>query len=164
MRKRFWWPTSMSDQLVLIQNFRAKIAGYQTALGLTLLQVTAATELCETFIGAFNSTEQAKTTMQSMTQWRDAIFYGDPVGAPSGEAPVFPVVGATTYYLGTVTQFMAFRDLIVALPGYTESIGEDLGIVGPEISPLAPDLVSPTIKSVKTNGFTVSISGLDAGF
>lgn len=164
MPKRFWWPTSMPAQLVLIQNFLAKIGGYQTALGLNTLQVTTVTALCDAYIGAFNAADQAKTTMQAMTQWRDSVFYGEPEGTAAGDPPVFPVVGTTTYQRGTVNQFMAFRDYIVALPGYTVSIGEDLGIVGPEVSPIAPDLVSPAIKSVKTNGYTVSISGSMQGF
>lgn len=149
----------MPAQLVLVQNFKAKIGNYATALPLTPAQVTAAEELCDAFVGAFNAAEQCRQTMIAMTKWRDDVFSAEPVGSDAPPAPVFPVVGAVTYKLGTVTQFFRLRDLIVASPGYTQGIGEDLGIVGATIIPTSPDQVQPQFKSVTVSGSTVNISG-----
>ena len=159
MPRKHYWPNSLSDQLVLMANFLVKIPVYGAGLGLTPAQVTAAEALCEAFIGAVQSTEQCKTTMQAMTQWRDDILYGE--GGPSAtpQAPVFPVVGATLYPEGVVKSFMKLRDQIVAAPGYTQAIGEDLGVVGPETSKPAPESVIPVLKAETSTGYWVSVSG-----
>ena len=86
----------MPAQLVLVQNFKAKIGNYASVLPLTAAQVTAAVELCDAFVGAFNAAEQCRQTMIAMTKWRDDIFSAEPVGAPAPAAPVFPIVGVVT--------------------------------------------------------------------
>ncbi len=159
MARKFWWPGALPDQLILIQNFLAKIVTLGPILGLSPAQVTAAIALCEAFIGAFNATEQAKQTMQSMTQWRDVVFYGEPTGKSAPQAPVFAVVGPVTYSRGVVTQFFALRDLIVALPDYTIDIGEDLGIVGAEIQKELAEETAPVLKTVTSTGYWVNLTG-----
>lgn len=160
----YWWPGGMAAQLLLIQNFLAKIAGYQATLGLTIPQVAAITAVCEAFIGAFNATQQSKQTMKAMSQWRRTVFYGEPVGDEAPQAPVFPTVGVVTYTRGVIAEFKDFRDMIVALPNYTEQIGEDLGIVGTEINPIGPTEAQPVFKSVTANGYTVNLVGSMQGF
>jgi hypothetical protein len=159
MPKKFWWPGAMPAQLVLIQNFQSKIGQYATILGLSPAQMTAANGLCDAFVGSFNSAEQCKTSMLAVTRWRDEVMYGSPAGQPSPAAPVFPVIGANDYTLGVVTQFFQLRDLIVASPGYNSQIGDDLGIVGTEIAPTPPDLVTPNLKPVTSAGFWVNLTG-----
>ena len=149
----------MPDQLVLIQNFQSKIAGYATVLGLSPAQLTAAQAICDAFVGTFNVTEQCRQTMLAMTQWRDQVFNGSPMGNPAPAAPVFPVVGTVDYQRGIIRQFTELRDLIVALPGYNVTIGEDLGLVGAVITPPAPVNVKPVFKDVRTVGYTVSLTG-----
>ncbi|MGE3467740.1 MAG: hypothetical protein AB7J13_12485 [Pyrinomonadaceae bacterium] len=164
MARKFWWPGSKPEQLVLVKNFQVKLPGHSAALGLTPAQITAADDLCNAFIGSVESTDQCKMSMQAMTQWRDQVLYGEP-GDPAPAAPVFNVVGPVTYTLGVVTQFFALRDLIVASPGYTEAIGEDLGIVGAEKgNSLSPETTQPVFKSVTVNGNTVNVSGSMQGF
>lgn len=164
MPKQFWWPGSLASQRSLMQNFGAKIPSYQATLSLTLLQVGAMTALCDAFIGAYDSTLSAKDSMKAMTQWRDEVFYGEPTGNEAPQAPVFAVVGNTSYTRGVVTQFIACRELIVNLPNYTETIGEDLGIVGSEVPSRPADEVMPELKAVKVSGYTVNLSGSMQGF
>ncbi len=159
MAKRFWWPGAMPDQLVLIQNFNGKIASYATVLSLSTAQVTAAQELCAAFVDAYNIAEQCKTTMQSMTKWREMIMYGTPTGTLAPAAPVFPVAPTKTHTRGVVDQFFQLRDQIVASPGYTVSIGEDLGIVGAEVPPRPPQDVTPALKAVPAAGYWVNLRG-----
>lgn len=158
MARKFWWPGSMPEQTVLVQNFQAKISLYGTGLGLTAAQVTAAEALCAAFIGAVNSTDLAKSTMQSMTQWRDEVLNGEPSGR-TPQAPVFPVVGATTYPVGVVKSFIKLRDQIVASPTYTQAIGEDLGIIGAETTRPAPDSIVPVLKAETSTGYWVNLAG-----
>lgn len=158
MTKRGWWPGAMPDQLVLVQNFQSKIVGYANVLPLTEDQALAAVALCNAFVGSFNSGERCRATMLSMTQWRDEVLYGEP-GRDAPAAPVFPVVGAQTYTTGVVKQFFQLRDLIVASPGYTLAIGEDLGIVGARITPRPPDSIEPVLKAVASTGYWINVSG-----
>lgn len=159
MARKFWWPTSLADQLVLMQNFQTKIGGYGPALGLTVPQTTAAKDLCGAFITAFTFAEQSKQTMQAVTQWRDIVFSGTPEGDPAPLPPVFAVGSITPLTRGVVTQFFEFRDLVVALPNYTEAIGEDLGIVGAEKSSLIESDVAPDLKTSVSTGYWINISG-----
>lgn len=159
MAVKFWWPSAMPDQVVLMQNFSVKIANYATVLGMSPAQIDAAETLCSTFIKAFNVVDQCKATMIAMTKWRDEIFYGEPAGGTAPAAPVFPVVPANANTLGTVTEFFRLRDRIVASTGYTQAIGEDLGIVGATIIPPAPDTVTPDLKATTTGNYRVQISG-----
>ncbi|MGD9562941.1 MAG: hypothetical protein AB7F88_12925 [Pyrinomonadaceae bacterium] len=148
----------MPEQLVLMQNFQSKISVYGTTLGLTPAQVTAGQDLCAAFIGAVNSTELAKTTMQAMTQWREEILNGEQTGK-TPQAPVFPVVGATTYPVGVVKSFIKLRDQIVASPSYTQAIGEDLGIVGAETGKPVLEFIMPDLKAATSTGYWVNLSG-----
>ena len=159
MAKKFWWPSTMPERVILMQNFQAKIEAYAVQLGLTPAQVTAALALCAAFIGAFSVTDQSKTTMQALKQWRDEVFDGEPEGSAVPAAPVFPVVGAVTYTRGVVKQFFELRDLIVALPGYTEAIGEDLGLIGSEVLKPAPSSLTPELKAETSTGYWVNLTG-----
>ncbi|MFZ1699597.1 MAG: hypothetical protein WBO10_16555 [Pyrinomonadaceae bacterium] len=158
MARKFWWPGSKPEQLVLVKNFQVKLPGHSAALGLSPAQLTAADDLCNAFLGSVDSTDQCRMSMQAMTQWRDQVLYGEP-GDPAPAAPVFPVIGAVTYTTGIVKQFIDFRDLIVASPGYNTSIGEDLGIIGAEKSKTPEGLFTPELKAVTSTGYWVNLSG-----
>ena len=159
MPKKFWWPSVMANQLVVIQNFSAKIAGYRDILPLDATQVAKAQAVCSAFIAAFNATEQARQTMQAMTAWRDEVFYGEPTGAAAPTGPGFAPPPSGTFTLGIVKQFFEIRDLIVASPGYTEAIGEDLGIVGAEQTNKPASDYTPQLKATTSAGYNVTISG-----
>jgi len=141
----------MADQLVLIQNFQAKIGAIGPTIGLSPSDITAAALLCTNFIDVFNVVEQA------MTAWRNVVYYGEPVGALSVPAPVFPVVGTDHYKNGIVKQYQELGDRIVAAPGYTVQIGEDLGIVGSESTPKLADNVASELKTSTSTGYSGSI-------
>ena len=164
MPRKFWWPGAMPDQVVLMNNFGAKITAYKTALALTTLQVTEIVSVCDAFTDAFNAVEQCRSTMQALTTWRDELYYGNSKGAPADAAPVFPVVPPISTPYGLVPQFLKFRDMLLTLPGFTEAIGEDLGIIGAEQSKVIEDTVTPVLKSVTTQGFSVQIKGSMQGF
>ena len=159
MPLKFWWPTTMALQLILIQNLLAKIANYESKLPLKSDQIVAIQNLCTAFINAFNATEQSRQTMSAMTAWRDEVFYGEPVGSEAEAAPSFPAAPTGTFTLGVVKQLFEYRDLIVASPGYTDAIGEDLGIVG-TMQPSRPSSdYTPELKATTSIGYQVNIQG-----
>ena len=72
---------------------------------------------------------------------------------------MFPIGDLPAATRGVVTQFFSLRDQIVANNGYTLAMGEDLGIVGAEITPLAPNQMTPSLKPTVSMGNTVNIAG-----
>lgn len=159
MPVRFWWPSSMAAQIVLIQNLLAKIAAYESKLPLTAAQVASIVSICNAFLAAVNSTDQSRQTMVAMTAWRDEILHGEPVGGTAPTAPEFAAASGGPFTYGLVKQLFAMRDLIIASPGYTEAIGEDLGLVGTEQQARPENDVTPLLKTETSNGYTVNISG-----
>lgn len=149
----------MPAQVSLMSNFRAKIGGYATALSMTPEEVAASITLCDTFIAAYNLADQSKATMQAMTQWRALVFEGSPVGSAAPNPPSFPSGDDIEYSRGVVVQFHELRDRLVTAKGYTEAIGEDLGILGPEVNKIAPDNVTPDLKAKTSAGYVVNLSG-----
>ena len=159
MARKPYWPGTLADQVSALQNFATKIAGYQTQLSWTAAQVTAAINLCTAFIVAYNFAEASRMTMQGATKWRDLVFYGGPTGGTIPSPPMFPIGELPAATRGVVTQFFALRDQIVAHSGYTLAMGEDLGIVGAEVSPLGPTDMTPQLKVSVSSGNTINVIG-----
>lgn len=159
MARKFWWPSTMADQVALLNNFSAKIGNYVTVLGWTAAQLTVAEALCAQMVSAFNYADASRATMQSVTQWRDLVFYGEPAGSSAMPIPEFTAVPDRTFVRGCVQQFTRLRDQIVANDNYTTAIGEDLGLLGPEITPPSPESVSPNLKITVTEGDSVTVAG-----
>lgn len=165
MARRPWYPGSTAGQLAMYANVLAKIADYQASLPLTAAQVARIQLICEIFIAVTEYIEQTRATMTAVTGWRDDILTGQPTGDTAGPAPTFDAfVLPVGSFIGIVTEFRDFRDLIVASPGYKEAFGEDLMIVGPEIeAPSAPS-VTPSLTITTSTGYVVNIAGSLQGY
>ncbi len=159
MARKYWLPHGLPQQAILINNFRAKIGEYATPLGLSPADVADAVALCDSFLAAYNLTEQCRTTMMAMTAWRDGILFGQPDPAPAPPPPAFPVAAPASYAQGVIKQFMLLRDRVLAAPGYTAAIGGDLGVIGPEKLRPAPDSIRPELNAVASTGYRVTLSG-----
>jgi len=144
---------------MLVRNFRAKIAGHAAVLGLSPAETAAAVALCDTMVTAYNVTEACKATMQAMTTWRDEILFGRETGALAPVAPLFPAPPAGSLTMGAVDQFIELRNRIVAAPGFNESIGADLELLGPEHRPKDPSEVIPELNFRVSNGGTIKVTG-----
>jgi hypothetical protein len=140
-------------------NFRGKIGIYQAALNLSPAQVTAAQTLCEAYIEAYDFAENVDNTGKAVTKWRNDIFRGEPVGGPVPDPPVFAIGTPSPGTLGVVTQFLDLREQLVVNPGFNDAMGEDLGILGPEIDDEPEGEVAPSLKITSELGFKVNISG-----
>ncbi len=159
MARTFWWPGTLSGQVLLLQNFMAKIAGYKITLGWSSPQLAIATDVANTIIQAITVTDQCRVAMLGTTNWREQVLYGEPKGTPVSMAPVFPVIGQPTYNRGAVNSFFELRDQIVSNAAYTESIGEDLGLVGAEQPAPDPSATAPELKTVSASSNFVTMTG-----
>ncbi|HMT09744.1 MAG TPA: hypothetical protein PKA82_17290 [Pyrinomonadaceae bacterium] len=159
MARSFWWPSQLSAQVFLLENFIAKIATYQSALGWNNTQTADAIALCNMIINAINTANQCRATAQAVTNWRDIVLYGEPKGQVGPTAPVFPIIDGSTFNRGTVDSFFELRDQIVANNGYSLAMGEDLGLVGAEQQGLIPADTAPELKTVSASANMVTITG-----
>lgn len=159
MARRFWLPKALPELANLLNNFSAKISVYGDTLGMTPAQVTAAQDLCTHLLAAYNYGENSRATMQAVTQWRDLVFDGEPEGTAASPTPEFAAPPDLPFKRGTLQLFIKLRDQIVANNNYTTAIGEDLGVIGPEITPRPPEDVTPNLKVSTSSGDTVKIAG-----
>ena len=159
-KKTDWLPTRLADLLVMFTNIVAKISIYQPVLPLTIAQSIAITAIAQQFIDCYNYVEQAKTTNQSLVEWRNIIFNGDPKGDAAQDPPTPGTPpDVTTWTIGIIDQFRDWVELIKASPGYTRAIGEDLMIVSVKGDELVEADVTPSLKVTASPGYEVDIAG-----
>lgn len=157
-----WLPSRLAQQAVVLENVNSKIAGYQTALGLTAAQVAAIQLICNEFDVAYTMTEQCRAATLAMVQWRDDIFKGTPQGAAAPEPPTFPTVEMPVgSKIGILAEFRALRDIMLAAPGYTDAIGQDLMIVASGSS--GPNIptgeATPELNLQVAAGYEITVAG-----
>lgn len=131
MKKTYYLPADDAGKLAWLTNFAAKLAPYQTALGLTAAEVTAVGADKDFFTYVFNAQAQVSSYAQQWTAYKNAARDGK--AASLGTAPVVPVLAPpATVAPGIFGRLAALVARIKKQPGYTESIGEALQIVGAE--------------------------------
>jgi hypothetical protein len=135
MKRQNYYPSRIADQVAWQTNFRTKLPGYQTTLGLTAGQVTAIVADANWIIFVLGSWLAAiRTWTPSTTDYVEEIQMGS--GAPA--LPVFtapaPPAGVTSVPAGALLRIFDFVQDIKNAAGYTDTIGMDLGIIGAEES------------------------------
>ena len=79
--------------------------------------------------------------------------------ALASPTPEFAAPADLTFHRGCVDKLSKYRELMTANLNYTEAIGEDLMIIGDEITPVSPN-VEPALKIEKSN--EPSFAGTDS--
>jgi hypothetical protein len=161
-----WLPSRLAEQATMFENIDAKIDTYAGVLGLTPAQVAAIHLICAEFDNAYTYTEQFRATTLAVVGWRDQILKGTPQGE---DAPAAPNLAAPLILLGAkigiINEFRDLRDIMLAAPGYTDTIGQDLMIVagasggGPSI----PDSAVPVLKLQTGSGYEITVGGAMRG-
>ena len=115
MAKTYYLPSDDAGRLSWLNNFSAKLPSYSTALGLAAGDVSSVTADAAFFSYALNAQQQIAAYAQQWTTYKNAARDG---GAPSlTTAPAAPALGVAP---------------AVVAPGYTDSIGQALGVIGPD--------------------------------
>jgi hypothetical protein len=104
--KNSFFPKAESILVVWATNYQEKIATHATALGLTPAEVATEVALCQTLIDTINAVNTQKNLYKAAIETRDAA-----INLQGGELRLEIARHKMT-------------------PGYTESIGQDLGIIG----------------------------------
>ncbi|MBE7495331.1 MAG: hypothetical protein HS117_10315 [Verrucomicrobiaceae bacterium] len=149
MKKQNYFPSRLGEQPEWLINFATKLPIHATALSLAAARVTAAVGDC-------------LWAAYVIGDWRTAAQgFGDTISGAVAEAhqgtgtavqvlPVFTVpalpAGVAAVLPGAIERiFRLVKDIKNAL-GYTDVIGSDLGIIGPEVTPPPPGGDTPRIK------------------
>jgi hypothetical protein len=161
MKRQAYYPSRTADQILWLENFRNKLAGYLTALGLTTAQGDAAIADARWLLYVLGS------WLPAVRAWgkacTDATTEAQSGGGASPQvltvftAPT-PATGVVPVATGALDRIFDFVQTIKESSGYTEAIGTDLGTVGAEQG--APDLA--TVQPILTA--TINGSRVDLGW
>lgn len=139
-------PTSDADKLVWFNNFSSKIATHAPNVGITVAEVTSVRNDFASFQYIVNMLETYKQTLNNITSYKNLLKYTDG-SAHLGALPTAPVLGTapTAVSEGVFDRVSKLAARIKASLNYTESMGNDLGIIAPssaiDIDSLQPNLV-----------------------
>ncbi len=158
MKRNDYYPNALPERPEWHQNFAAKLLIYGPTLTLTTSQVNNG--VADNLILAYglgewisNVREFAPACTASLTDLATGTG-GDPFVFIAYNAPPLPTlpVGITAVLPGALDRTFALVKVIKGMPGYTEAIGIDLGIVGAEAT---TDALHPT--------FTLKAEGAGSG-
>jgi hypothetical protein len=165
MKHKYYYPGPLAEQANWLGNFADKLGSYQTLLGLTAPQVTSGVAdalYLKYAIGQWLT--DVRTFAESTTQAIDVLSYGTSSGdyllpafsapslPPANPAATPPVPATVPVKAGALTRLFDLVQIIKRSPGYEDSVGLDLGIIGSEATSTA---THPT--------FTLKTEGIGAG-
>jgi len=146
MRHNSYWPIRVNDQITVLVKFINKLPTYATALGLAPAQVTAALADAAWLVYILQSWLPAvRSFSKSATDAATAAQTGD--GTALQALPVFtPPAGGTPVNTGALTRLFTVIQLIKTNPACTDTIADDLGILGTQQSAVDLTTVAPVLK------------------
>jgi hypothetical protein len=157
MKRQNYYPSRIGDQITWHENFRTKLPGYVAILGLLPAKADAVVASSRFIIYVLSQwLTGARALGPAATEAVDLLLNGtgdDPVALPTFTAPALPT-GVAPVPPGAL---LGIFDLVAEIKdsdGYTDAIGQDLGIIGSEDS---VDHPSPTIKLTLGAGADVQV-------
>ena len=148
VKRNSYYPMQVAKQILWLENWRLKLAGHATALGLSAGQVSAGVADARWLIYILQSwLNSVRAWSQSCKEAAKAAQNGAgvvPMLLPTFTAPALPD-GVTPVAAGALNRIFALVQVIKDSAGYLPEIGEDLGLigsehVGPEMATLRPPL------------------------
>ena len=130
MPKAYYLPATDAGRLPWLNNFAIKLPSYSTVLGLNAGDVASVTADAAFFSYVLNSQLQIAAYAQQWTAYKNLARDGGAVSIIT--APVAPVLGVAPALVnpGIFTRVKTMVARIRVAPGYTDSIGQALQIIG----------------------------------
>jgi hypothetical protein len=130
MAKSYFLPADEPGKLQWINNFAAKLPTYGVTVGVSPAEMGQTTSDAVYFGFVMDAQNQHAKTTRDWTAYKNALRNGTTVGA----MPTTPALGAPPPPVpaGIFTRASALAARIKKHPGYTEAMGQDLGIIGAE--------------------------------
>ena len=155
-----YYPNRIGDQIVWLRNYRNKLPNHETVLGYTDDDVTAIQADCDRLIWLLETFQEATQSFaQSVTAHIRLMQNGignTLVTPPAFSLPATPVPPANVLP-GAFKRLTAFIRNLKTRPGYTDSIAQDLGVVGAEQPAPDAQTTKPAIKALLMTGGHVEI-------
>jgi hypothetical protein len=144
--KSSYLPAGDSDRVVWLNNFSTKINTYATTVGITTAEVTAIHNDSAFFQYTVNMLDSFKQSVNNITSYKNMLKHAvaqQHIGAlPTAPTLPTPPVAVTE---GIFDRISKFAQRIKASISYSESMGQDLGIIAPtnvvDLTTLQPSLI-----------------------
>ena len=130
MAKAFFIPSDDQGKCLWLSNFSQKLPTYAATVGVTPAEAASAQADNLFFAYVCDARNQYAQKAQDWTAYKNNARNGDALGAMP-PAPVLPAPPAAVL-ANIFGRISALAARIKKHPGYTESIGQDLGIIGAE--------------------------------
>jgi hypothetical protein len=130
MPKSYYLPADDAGKGAWLNNLNAKLPSYSAALGLTATDTASVAADAAFFTYSLSSIGQVAAYSQQWTAYKNSTRSG--TGASLGSAPVAPSLGVapTAVAPNIFGRSTALVARIKTAPGYTDSIGQALQIIG----------------------------------
>lgn len=162
-----YYPDRVGDQILWLRNFRNKLPNYQAALGLTAEEAAVIQADCDRIVWLLDTVQQAAQGFaQAVTTHLKLIKDGSGtvvVAPPAFTLPATPAPPANVLPGALRRTFKAIANLKTRA-GYTDTTGEDLGVIGAEEPAPDPTATKPEIKAVLAVAGKVEIQWKKFGF
>jgi len=138
MRNQPYYPNREGDQLTFFTNLQTKIPGYYLALDITPARQAKLTLVLNWLIWAWQTfLPTRRQDAPTATSWRDQLATGQNDPAVSAAPPVPPTLAppAGTPFFGMLTWLFEEIARWKKAEGYTDTIGQDLGLIGAAATP-----------------------------
>jgi hypothetical protein len=149
MQRQPYYPPILAQRPEWHTNFAAKLALYGPALGLTTAQVNNGVAdnlyLAHGLGDWISAVREFGPAATGALRVLESGTGGDAFTFTAFTAPPLPTLpsGVTEVLPGALTRTFGLVQVIKGLPGYTEAMGLDMGIVGSELVPPPPGDVPP---------------------
>jgi hypothetical protein len=161
MSKSYYLPSDDNGKAVWLNNLSGKLPTYQAAAGLTAADAASVTADAAFFTYALNAQIQIAAYAQQWTAYKNSARNGN---APAlGLAPVAPNLSIAPAEVapGIFGRATALVARIKTAPGYTDSIGQALQLIGAD-NPVDPTTLKPVL-DVELDAGQVDISWTKQG-
>lgn len=142
-------PTRDQDLTLWINNFNAKLPTHAGTFGISAAQLTSVNNDTMNYNYWLTQSALFKDESQERNAYKDLLKNG-PIGLPAGTPPTAPVILPAPVGIlpGIVPRIRIIAQYIKNHPNYTVPIGQDLGIIAPEVVVDLPNL-KPILTLVK---------------
>lgn len=151
------FPNTEPEINLLLQSLAANLAKFKSILPVLTADIDFIVAAAANFQYLINTTPQVSDAKESFTKLKDAYFNGSVADKPPN-VPTFPTIAIPNpATVGLITETKAIIKRIKAAPGYTEVIGEALGLVDSGSNPIV-DILTASLKLKSLSDSRVEIS------
>jgi hypothetical protein len=135
MTRNGFLPQTDADKVVWLNNFSAKIGTYATQVGITPAEITSINNDKAFFSYVITMHDAYKQTLNNITAYKNLLRKAV-AQQHIGALPAAPVLGTapTAVPEGIFDRVSKLAQRIKASVNYTEAMGQDLGIIAPEVN------------------------------